>query len=106
MCVKGLHTLISALLHTQTAGEQSVTDKVGSSLGQESEEGMGTLRPTQGQSPKPDPSFPVAEWVGQVLLTAPCQTGWQDRADARMGWLVPRETLSMQVSSLPLESQA
>lgn len=61
--VKGL-ALISAGLHTQTAGEQSVTDKAGSSPGQGSGEGMGTLRPTQGQSPKRAPGFPRAERAG------------------------------------------
>lgn len=52
---------------------------------------MGTLRPTQGQSPKPSHIFPVAERAGQISLIAPHQTGREGRAYARMGWLVPRK---------------
>lgn len=65
---------------------------------------MGTLRPTQGQSPKPSHSFPVAERAGQTSLVVPHQTGKEGRADARMGWLVPRKVLLS--TSLLLELQA
>jgi len=64
VCVAKVCALISAPLHTQTAGEQSVTDKVRSSVGLGSGERMGTLRPAQGQSPKPGCGFPVAERAG------------------------------------------
>lgn len=89
-CASKVCALISALLHTQTAGEQSVTDKAGSSLGRGSGEGTSTLRPAQGQSPNLAPAFLCQK--GQA--GPPCcylPDGREGRAGGRVGWMVPRK---------------
>lgn len=96
VCVKG-PAVTSARLHTQTAGEQSVTDKAESSPGWGSGEGMGTLRPTQGQSPEPG----TASQGQRGQAETPGTLCWEGRAG-----LASRRAPSPQLSALLLEETA